>query len=308
MMFGTAEPFRYASCADCGTVSLLDTVADLASYYRADTYYSFNEHGDEQPRPPGLLKVAAVSVLLRVRLPRTLYGRAQRLAVARWFRGLGVRRSSPILDVGTGSGRLLRLMASVGFTNLHGVDPFAPSTRRYPDGVSLVRGELEEVTGRFKMVMFHHSLEHVRDPADTLMLARRLLAEDGWCLVRVPIADSWAYRHYGADWVQMDAPRHRFLPTRRAVGRLAERAGFTVHDSFCDSDAFQIWGSEQYRRGIPLHPVDDEDRRMRDRMGCKTAEFGEGELLEFRRRAAHLNAVGEGDQACFVLRPTRLHR
>lgn len=304
MMVGTSEEFHYAGCPVCGTVSLVDPPADWSSYYQTDDYYSFSEHEDEQPRPAHPVKAAVVSTLLRVRLPSAVYDRDYRLAVARWFRGLGVRRSSRILDVGTGAGWLLHLMASAGFTDLHGVDPFLPTTCRHPDGVSLIRGELRDVAGQFDVVMFHHSLEHVGDPVGELRWARRRVSAEGWCLVRVPVADSWAYHHYGPDWVQMDAPRHRFLFTRRAVGLITEQAGFTIHDAFSDSDAFQFWGSEQYRRGIPLQPVDDEDRRTRDRKGCKADQFTPAELRRFRRRAARLNSRDDGDQACFVLRPT----
>lgn len=304
MMVGTGESFRYATCSDCGTLSLLNPPTDWSSYYLTDDYYSFDELETHQLPPAHALKAAAVSILLRLRLPNIVYERDDRLSVARWFRGLGVRRSSRVLDVGTGAGRLLRLMASAGFEDLHGVDPFAPASRQYPDGVSIVRGDLEDVAGPFDVVMFHHSLEHVGDPTGTLRLARRLLSKGGWCIVRVPVADSWACRHYGLDWVQMDAPRHRFLFTRRAVGLLAAEAGFVVHDSFSDSEAFQFWGSELYRRGISLRPVDDDDRRTRDSRGCKVDEFTPAELQGFRRRASQLNSLDDGDQACFILRPT----
>jgi SAM-dependent methyltransferase len=303
MMLGTREEFHYARCLECGTISLIDEPDDFGPYYRADSYYSFNEHSEEPPRPVGTLQGAGVEMLLRLRLPESIYQYDRRLAVARWFRGLGVRRNSHILDVGTGSGWLLHLMASVGFTDLDGVDPFAAASQVYPDGVRLTKGEVGDIQGPFKVVMFHHSLEHVADPGESLSAARRLVAEDGWCLVRVPVADSWAYRTYGADWVQLDAPRHRFLFTHEAVSLLAMRAGFVVQSKFCDSNPFQLWGSEQYQRDIPLHPVDDDDARQRDRSGRRVDLFPDEVMRSLKQRSAALNAAGEGDQACFVLQP-----
>lgn len=303
MMIGTRAGFQYATCPSCGTVSLLDPPTDWSTYYAREDYYAFDDADVGQLRSPDRLKAAAVSALLKVRLPKAIYDLDNRLSVARWFRGLGVRPSSRILDVGTGAGRLLRLMASVGFTDLCGVDPFAPASRLYPDGVSIIRGELDDLEGPFVVIMFHHSLEHVEDPAATLRSARRILSPEGCCIVRVPVADSWAFRHYGPFWVQLDAPRHRFLFTRKGVRLIAEQADFVVQETFTDSDAFQLWGSEMYRQGIPLLPVDEDDHRSRDSRGCKTELFTPDELRGFRRRAAQLNAKNDGDQACFILRP-----
>src|SRR5690606_13809129 len=114
--------------------------------------------------------------------------------------------------------------------------------------------------------------------------------------IRVPVADSWAWRHYGTDWVQLDAPRHLFLHTRRSLDLLAADAGLVVERVADDSGAFQFWGSEQYRRDIPLR--DPRSYAVNPR----ASDFTAAQIREFRRRAADLNARGEGDQASFYLR------
>ena len=124
----------------------------------------------------------------------------------------------------------------------------------------------------------------------------RLLKPEGVALVRIPVADSWAWRHYGADWVQLDPPRHLFLHTRRSMDLLAAAAGLKVERVVHDSTAFQFWGSEQYRRGIPLQDPRSYARNPR------ASAFSAGEIRTFEARAAELNACGEGDQACFYLR------
>ncbi len=136
--------------------------------------------------------------------------------------------------------------------------------------------------------MFHHSLEHVPDQLQTLRRARELMAPGGWCIVRIPVASSYAFKHYGVHWVQLDAPRHYFVHTTDSMSRLAAAAGLKLDHVIHDSTALQFWGSEAYRRDVPL----GEARRL----------FSRSEMGGFERRAQALNRRGEGDQACFYLR------
>jgi hypothetical protein len=115
-------------------------------------------------------------------------------------------------------------------------------------------------------------------------------------VIRVPVADSWAWRAYGTDWVQLDAPRHLFLHTRQSIELLSKRAGLKVVRVFHDSYAFQFWGSEQYRRGIPLR---DPRSYGED---PQTDLFTATEIAEFERRSVKLNREAAGDSAGFVLR------
>ena len=117
-------------------------------------------------------------------------------------------------------------------------------------------------------------------------------------MVRTPIADSWAWRFYGVDWVQLDAPRHLFIHTRRSMHMLAARAGLAVSRVFLDSQALQFWGSEQYRRDVPLR---DPRSYAEDQ---KTNLFSPSQIKDFERRAKRLNRQGLGDSAGFVLRPS----
>ncbi len=86
------------------------------------------------------------------------------------------------------------------------------------------------------------------------------------------------------------------LHTERSMRTIAERAGFIVTHVEYDSSEFQFWGSEQYRRDVPLH----------DSRSChKNPEhplFTPDEMESFRSRARELNARGDGDQACFYMR------
>jgi SAM-dependent methyltransferase len=292
-MFGLDDEFIYSECGCCGTLHLETEIEDWGRYYPATNYYSMDEAqiaGTLAKTRSTRTKRAVAQTVLKVPLPDWVYGLDRRLAFGRWCRNLGINLKSRILDVGSGGGSLVRQLATVGFTNLVGIDPFIAGSVTYPDGLRLVKGELADLDELFDFVMFHHSLEHVPDPRQALEDAKKLIAPGGACLVRIPVADSWARYHYGREWVELDAPRHRWLMSRSAMRYLAGQADFELFDMWDDSDGFQLWGSEQYRRGMLFNPSKEE-------------VFTKAELKDFARRGKALSAAGVGDRACFILRP-----
>lgn len=296
MMFGTRERFRYGACAACGLLWLLDVPADLSPYYPAD-YYSFGA-----AERPGALKRSLRRVWARHHLGRPTalgalltraYGAAPFFG---WVRNAGATFTSRILDVGSGEGRLLREMRSCGFTDLTGADPFV-GAERTDGGVRILKKAPGEIDGAYDLVMCHHAFEHMPDPAGNLLAMRRLVAPGGTLLVRIPVADSWARRHYGADWVALDPPRHLYIHTQRSIELLAAGAGLEIARAERDAGAMSLWASEQYRLDIPLN-----DARSY-RVNPSAAPFTAGQIAGFEARARELNAAGEGDTAAFYLRP-----
>jgi hypothetical protein len=60
-----------------------------------------------------------------------------------------------------------------------------------------------------------------------------------------------------------------------------------------DSIGFQFWGSEQYKKGIPLNHPESHVR------GLKPSLFTKREIAQFSKRAKSLNRLNLGDQAAF---------
>jgi SAM-dependent methyltransferase len=183
-----------------------------------------------------------------------------------------------------------------GDVDVLGIDPFAPGDRRLGDHAALQAVTLDAVTGTFDLVMLHHSLEHMLDPLDALHEARRLLEPGGVVLVRVPTASSRAWRDYRTDWIQLDPPRHVWIPSRPGMAALARRAGLDIAATYDDSNEFQFWGSEQARLGIPL--MDPRSHYI----DARGSGFSGRELREFRRRSRDLNRALDGDQTVVYLR------
>jgi 2-polyprenyl-3-methyl-5-hydroxy-6-metoxy-1,4-benzoquinol methylase len=199
-----------------------------------------------------------------------------------------VGRNSAVLDVGCGYGELLLRMQNDGFTNLTGLDPFIQATIRYDCGVVVHKQSLSEHKGLYDVVMLNHAFEHMDEPLQTLKCMRDLLAVDGLLLIRIPVADSFAFQKYKENWVQLDAPRHFFLHTSRSMSLLAQQAGYIITRTLYDSSEFQFTGSESYVRNVALNEAG--------------VVFTATELENFAAESRRLNAAHQGDQACFYLR------
>jgi len=296
MMYGTREPFDYFQCVACGCLQIARIPGDLSRHYR-DGYYSYRSPVDDR----GALK----RWVALTRNRGALFGRGfvgpllERLSPRpdlRALKPLGLGLDSRVLDVGCGAGHLLRAMADCGMRRLHGIDPYIAEDIENPDGFVIRKAALLETDGPWDVVMFHHSFEHLPDPHEALAHVATLLAGGGWCLLRVPTVSSWAWEHYGTDWVQLDAPRHLHLFSHESIRLLAESHGFVVEDIVCDSTSLQFWGSEQYRQGIALR--DGRSLAIDPDAGV----FSRRELAAFRRSSERLNKAQRGDQAIYYLR------
>jgi SAM-dependent methyltransferase len=297
MMHGTRDVFEYAECARCGSLQIAEVPADLAPYYPGG-YYAYQPSRAPRPGPVKRWlkhRWARAQMGGATPLGRALVRRFGRLPLYDWLRDGGVRFGDRVLDVGCGMGHDLVEMSDAGFGHLLGVDPFIPETVSYPGGLRVLRAGVHELSGAFDFVMLNHSLEHVADPVAMLGHVRRLLRAGGTAMVRVPVAGSAAWHTYGPDWVQLDPPRHLFVPTVRGMEILAGAAGLRVRRVVFDSTAFQFWASEQYRRGIPLHAPQSY------LVDPAASPFTSEQIRGYEEEARALNRRGRGDQACFYL-------
>ena len=297
--------YSFLECSGCGALLLASTAsdacddaaggsareaADHAAGQALDAYYTARQR---IPRRPSPLRRASRARLARFRLSfgsgrlaRVVSGR--RYGRFEWFRRTGTGQADSILDVGCGSGRLLFRLHADGFRDLTGIDPHLPpqTEARAADrpGLRFERAAADAHCGRYRLVMAHHSFEHMRDPRRSFAALAALVAPGGCLLLRAPRADSWARRHYGGAWVQLDPPRHLHIPTRASIERLAATEGFELFHVEDDSGPFQILGSEPRRTGGVIA------RGIR--------------WLAARRQAASLRRAGLGDQAAYYLRRT----
>ncbi|MFW5950996.1 MAG: class I SAM-dependent methyltransferase [Gemmatimonadota bacterium] len=295
MMLATRDAFEYVECAACGTLQIAEFPEAPGRYY-PENYYSLQGSGRLERSLKARWMAASLGgsgllgrVLVRVYGPHPVTG---------WQHHAGFTLDSPILDVGCGEGELLRTMKRVGFTDLTGVDPFLTRERRAP-GLRLLRGSLDALEGPFEFIMMHHSLEHMREPRAALEAVARLLPTGGTLLVRTPVAGTYAWRTYGRDWIQLDAPRHLHVLSERALRLLADRTGYRLERVVYDSSAFQFWGSELYAADIPYRPKPSYRNRPSRTL------ISREQMKRYHARARELNARSDGDSAAFYLRRVR---
>jgi SAM-dependent methyltransferase len=285
MMFGTRDQFEYFECRDCGSIQRLTEVADEGKYYPSE-YYSFSKKQTSfRSRISGLRDA---HVLRKKTLLGFVLNKLWPLREMESLSHFDLDTKTRILDVGCGSGALLQRLARAGFQNLTGADPFVQSSTNV-DGVKILKSDISDIEGNYDLIMFHHSFEHIMYPAETLSAVRRLLSKSGRCLIRIPTCSSFAWKHYGKNWVQLDPPRHIVIFSRVGFSRLAERLGFRVDETIDDSSEFQFWASEMYSRNIALRSKSFEQI------------FSTKQIDEFRERATELNSKGLGDQTAFII-------
>ncbi len=298
MMLGLRDEFEYFQCAECECLQISEIPESLEKYY-PNNYYSFLR------RP-----VAATNKLKRFLKARRLHyffsgrGIVGKLMTARygkpffsdWLRPGMVDPDSRILDVGCGAGGMLIDFYNEGFSDLTGLDPFIEEDLHYADNLNVLKGRIEDAGGTFDLILFNHSFEHIPEQKETLRVVHEKLANNGLALICVPLSSSFAWREYGTDWVQLDAPRHLFLHSIKSMELISKEAGFKIDAIAYESDSFQFLGSEQYKRDIPL--LDSRSYKV----SLEGSIFTERDVATYERRAKELNAVGDGDQACFHLR------
>lgn len=306
MMFGWREPFAYRRCHVCGSLSIDEIPQDIGRFYPA-AYYANHARLLVSQDPPW--RRTAIRALVGERLfaaKGPLLPLAHRLAtvprqideVQSLIDGAGLRSfDDAVLDVGCGAKPVrLAILRKLGFRQLRGLEPFIDHDLEY-QGITVQRGQLADVTGRYRLVAFHHSFEHVPDPLATLRQARDRLEPDGRCLIRTPIMGTALWREYGSDWVELDAPRHIVVLSLLGLDRLAARAGFAVERITWESGDWEFIASEQYRRDIAMN---EPASWFSD---PTNGAFDADRLASFRSEARRLNAIGDAGRAAIWMRP-----
>ena len=300
MMFGLKTLHNYFECDNCKALQIETIPGDLANYY-PDNYYSFKQHPDAD---------IDTSYLRKTKSAYLLYGRnkifGSLLSIGykvpdyiAWLKIAGVDYNDAILDAGSGNGDILTKMCQAGFTNLHGIDPFLKEEFISANGkLKLLRKSIfdQQELNAFDFVMLNHSFEHMDDPQQIFRRLAQLVKPGKFLLIRTPVNKSFASIKYKTDWVDMDPPRHLVVHSNKSMQLLADANGFTLEKIFCDSTAFQFWGSEQYKKGVSLY--DPQSYAVNK----NAALFTKQQMNDWKEQAIDLNTKGEGDQACFYLR------
>jgi SAM-dependent methyltransferase len=294
MMFGTREEFRYYQCADCDCLQIDAIPEDIGHHYPADYYsYDLRRHHLLKRWRRGLRRRWILTAPGAAAAVLGAFSHSDQLFHI--YRSLGMRLGCRLLDVGAGSGGHVLELRDAGVAGAIGLDPFLRENVALQGETLVYSKALDEMTGAFDLITFHHSLEHMLEQVEALTQSRRLLANRGRILLRIPTVTSEAFERYQENWVSLDAPRHFFLHSHRSLEIVAAKAGLKISRLWCDSTGMQFMASEQYKNDIPLM---DPRSAARGRSG---GLFTKAQRRDYERRAEALNRALRGDSICAVL-------
>ena len=288
-MLGMNDEFDYFECSNCLCLQICEIPKDIDRYYPTN-YYSYRE-------PVFATKLTGIRYLLKKSLAEYYSGKFSLIGFLlspfyenpfTWLKPNVVNFTSKILDVGSGTGRLLLSMKRSGYQNLTGIDPYNSEDIFYDNGVKVLKKDVFEIDELYDLIMLHHSFEHMPNPKEILEEIRKHIEPDGTIIIRIPVANSYAWRKYHTHWVQLDAPRHFFLHTVKSMNILANECALKLSSIEYESTAFQFTGSEKYLRDIAFSEKD--------------SIFSKKQMKIFGKEAKRLNQINDGDSVCFYLK------
>jgi len=290
-MLGMNDEFEYFECSNCLSIQICEIPKDIDRYYPTN-YYSYRE-------PVFATKLTGIRYILKKSLAEYYSGKFNLIGSLlspfyenpfTWLKPNVVNFTSKILDVGSGTGRLLLSMKRSGYQNLTGIDPYNSEDIFYDNGVKVLKKDVFEIDEKYDLIMLHHSFEHMQNPKEILGEIRKHIESEGTIIIRIPVANSYAWRKYQTHWVQLDAPRHFFLHTVKSMNILANECALKLYSIEYESTAFQFTGSEKYLIDIAFSEKD--------------TVFSKKQMKIFGKEAKRLNQINDGDSVCFYLRTT----
>lgn len=287
-MFGYGGEFKYLLCGNCSSMQLMNPPINISQYYPSN-YYSFNAKESSKLKIWMKYKRFEYSLYDKGFIGKLLQIYYKTPSLITWLRVLDLKKTDKIIDIGCGNGHLILDLYEMGYKNISGIDPYIKNDIIYHNQLTISKKDIFGLEGEYDLIMMHHSFEHLSDPFIAIAEIRKHLAEKGTLLIRIPVADSYAFKHYQADWVNLDAPRHFFIFSEAGMKILAKNYGYMIDRIIYDSDEFQFLGSELYKKGKVLK---DFSKSL----------FKKNDINDFKIHATSLNEKGLGDQACFYLK------
>lgn len=294
MMFGYRDIFQYFQCNHCLCLQIKEPPTDLSRYYPL-SYYSYNLH-TKKSIVGEIIKIRDIYDLTKENTIGSFFSKKYPNERMQILSRISITKENSILDVGCGNGKLLYALKEMGFNKLLGIDPFIDKDINYINGLTIKKEEIFHIEGKWNIIFFYHSLEHIFQQHQVMKKISEILDDNGVCIIAIPIVSSYAWEYYGVDWVQLDAPRHFYLHSSKSINHLINNYGLYVHDILYNSNSFQFWGSEQYRRDIPLNDT------LSYKYNRKHSIFSKKDIKNFEKRSKHLNSIQQGDQAIYYIK------
>jgi SAM-dependent methyltransferase len=230
---GLGDVFEYVRCPQCGCVQISEIPEDLGKYYPSQYYSLQQRHEDKDNR--------SYRVFLRKHIIN--YRLTKRDLIGKWFVKMQPNsfewvepglfsKSSSILDIGCGTGRLIIKLAKAGFVNVTGIEPFIDEDIHYEidhHDIVVHKKEVKDMAGKFDVVILNHVVEHLTNPVEDLKNITRLMNENSRLVIALPLLSNFMWEQYGVESLPFaDAPRHLHIFTYSGFCQFASSVGLSL--------------------------------------------------------------------------------
>ena len=168
--------------------------------------------------------------------------------------------SAKVLDVGSGSGALGKVLKGRGVSDLSAVEIDAEAREHVKDIYKTVAPSIDSFRGeQFDVVLLLDVLEHMANPADFLKELLTLVAPGGLLLISVPNVAHWSIRlsllfgcfTYASRGI-LDKTHLQFF-TRNRFHTMIRESGLSIEESSCSLEPVELllpswaWDNELFR-------------------------------------------------------------
>lgn len=213
----TKRPFRIVTCEGCRLMFVAPRLSAEENTALYDEAY-FNGDGFD----------ASVNYVLLDGAPHTRED--ENLGILGKLAVLKPGRQVRVLDMGCGTGCLLRALRREGYEDVWGVElsEYAAGLARAVDGVRVFTGDILDVNlplGSFDVINATEVIEHLRDPRATFRRIKSLLAPGGVFIYSTGNARGLYARILGKRWPYLHPEGHLFYFSPDTLARYFRDVG-----------------------------------------------------------------------------------
>lgn len=294
MMYGFMDEFEYVQCSVCKCIQIFRIPESMGKYYPSD-YYSYNTN--EKPLKIDLFRSYQCQSIIGANnsfLGKLITRNYKYPSYYNYLKELKLyNRKARVLDIGSGTGELLKDFYKIGYKDLTGIDPYIKNEIIYNKNFRILKKSLFDLTDNYDCIMLHHSLEHMDKQHAVMKKLYDLLSKDGTMLIRIPVFSQPLMDLYGTNVVSLDPPRHFFIHSMKSISLLLDQNGFKIDKVIFDAHEFSFWASEQYQKNSSLH--NDPESFLVKKV------FFDNEIEIFKREIKKLNDAGESDNVALYI-------
>jgi 2-polyprenyl-3-methyl-5-hydroxy-6-metoxy-1,4-benzoquinol methylase len=290
MLEGSREQFEYFVCGNCFTVQIGSNDLDMTKYYNKN-YYSLSTSSSNSDKLLVRIRnqhVFKTNISIFGSLLQHLYPIYKEHEII----GSLIKSESRILDIGCGNGEFLKLIHSLDFQYLTGIEPYLANCMQLDTHFQISNANLGSLDATFDIIRLHHVFEHVADPIEILTQVYNLLEDDGLVVLTIPIAD-YIFSIYRENAYLIQAPHHFHLFTLSGIIGLAEKQGFFIKNILRNPLGISNWIyiSELWKRNITQQEANQSAKSI----------FSKDEMLQFKKQEAELAKLSKGDNVTLIL-------